>query len=230
MKMIRWGWVLAAGLLLLAPGRAAAETYTFKVKHNHTIGSCQGVLTIGQNDIRYQSDYRPDSRIWTYLDIKKVESPNLHKLRIETREEQTMQLGRDKIFEFEFIDGEVTDEVYNFIVNRIARPPDANSPTAPPGGRWELAVKHMHTFGGCEGTLKITENYMEYVTDNPNDGRVWKYIDIKRLETPSAYRMDIYTYEDNTWMLGKDKTFRFQLKEPLEPAMQEFIRQKMHQP
>lgn len=227
-KGIRWGLLLAVAVLLLAPARTYAETYTYKVKHNHTVGSCQGVLIIGENDIRYQSDYRSDSRIWTYLDIKKVESPSLRKLRIETREEQAMQLGRDKAFEFEFIDGEVTDELYNFIVNHIARPPSTEPPSTPPGGRWELAAKHDHTFGGCEGTLKITDSYLEYVSDNVKDARVWKYIDIKRLDTPSAYRLDIYTYEDTTWQLGRDRVFHFELKEPLEPAMQEFIRERMH--
>lgn len=228
-KSLHWGWGLMAALvLLLAPAPSQAETYTYKVKHNHTVGGCEGVLIVGENDIRYQSDYRADSRIWTYLDVKKVESPSLRKLRLETREEQVMQLGRDKVFEFEFIDGEVTDELYNFIVNRIARPPASEPPRNPPGGRWEIAAKHLHTFGGCEGTLKITDNYIEYVTSNSNDARVWKFIDIKRLETSSAYRLDVYTYEDNAWQLGRDKVFRFQLKEPLEPAVQEFIRQHMH--
>jgi hypothetical protein len=227
-KSLFWGWSLAAALLLLAPAPGMAETFTFKVKHNHTVGGCEGVLIVGENDVRYQSDYRADSRIWTYLDIKKVESPSLRKLRLETREEQVIQFGREKVFEFEFIDGEVTDELYNFIVNRIARPPSTEPPRNPPGGRWEIAAKHGHTFGGCEGTLKITDNYIEYVTANANDARMWKFIDIKRLETSSAYRLYIYTYEDTTWQFGRDKIFRFQLKEPLEPAVQEFIRQRMH--
>lgn len=227
-KSLFWGWSLAAVVLLLAPAPGQAETYTYKVKHNHTVGSCQGVLIVGENDIRYQSDYRGDSRIWTYLDVRKVESPSLRKLRLQTREEQVMQLGRDKVFEFEFIDGEVTDELYNFIVNRIARPPATEPPRNPPGGRWEIAAKHGHTFGGCEGTIKITDNYIEYVTANANHARVWKFLDIKRLETSSAYRLDVYTYEDNPWQFGRDKIFRFQLKEPLEPDVQEFIRKRMH--
>jgi hypothetical protein len=154
-KSLFWGWSLAAALLLLAPAPGMAETFTFKVKHNHTVGGCEGVLIVGENDVRYQSDYRADSRIWTYLDIKKVESPSLRKLRLETREEQVIQFGREKVFEFEFIDGEVTDELYNFIVNRIARPPSTEPPRNPPGGRWEIAAKHGHTFGGCEGTLNL---------------------------------------------------------------------------
>ncbi|HKZ53022.1 MAG TPA: hypothetical protein VJ085_07065 [Candidatus Acidoferrales bacterium] len=224
-----WTLALAAGLALLAAGPARAETFTYKVKHNHAVGSCQGVLVVGESDIRYQADNRADSRIWTYLDIKKVESPSVRKLAIYTHEDQTIQLGRDKVFDFEFIEGEVTDELYNFIVNRLARPQSATTPPTPPGGRWEMAAKHVHTFGGCEGTLKVTDNYIEYVTDNVNDARVWKYLDIKRLDSPSSYLLNIYTYEDTSWQLGRDRTFRFELKEPIEPQVYEFIRNKMNQ-
>jgi hypothetical protein len=226
-----WGWTLAlaAGVALWAAGPARAETFTYRVKHSHTVGHCQGVLVVGENDIRYQADTRTDSRIWTYLDIKKVESPSVRKLAIYTHESQTMQLGREKVFDFEFIEGEVTDELYNFIVNRLARPQSPPPPSTPPGGRWELAAKHLHTFSGCEGTLKVTDTYIEYVTDNVKDTRVWKYLDIKRLDSPSSYLLSIYTYEDTTWQFGRDRVFRFELKEPIEPQVYEFIRKKMNQ-
>lgn len=223
-----WLGLLAAGVALLVPASGQAETFTYKVKHNHTIGSCQGVLVVGENDVRYQSDYRNDSRIWTYADIKQVDSPNLRKLTIHTREEQALQLGREKVFDFEFIEGEVTDELYNFIVNRLAHPSSPEAPQNPPGGRWEIAVKHQHLFGGCEGTLKVTETHLEYVTDNANDARVWKYLDIKRLDNPSSYRLILYTYEDQRWQLGRDRPFRFELKEPIEPRVYEFLRQHMN--
>lgn len=230
MKARTTGWLWwGAAVLLLAPAGAQAETFTFKVKHNHAIGNCEGVLVIGENDVRYQSDYRADSRIWTYYDIKKVESGSVRKLSVHTHEDQAVQLGRDKVFDFEFIDGEVTDQVYNYIVNRLARPPGSEqTPERAPGGRWEIAVKHNHTFGGCEGTLKITDNYVEYVTSNAKDARVWKFLDIKRIESPSSYGLNLHTYEDQSWQLGRDKVYRFELKEPIEPQVYEFIRQKMN--
>lgn len=222
-----WTWLLAAGLAGWAPVSGQAETFTYKVRHEHLTGSCQGVLVVGEQDVRYESDYRDHSRIWTYLAIKKIESPGLRELSLHTFEEQTLQLGRDKVFNFEFIDGEVSDELYNFIVNRIARPESVEVPQNPPGGRWEIAAKHRHLFGGCEGTLKITDTHLEYVTNHTNDTRVWKYLDVKRIESPSAYRLDIHTYEDQTWQLGRDKIFHFELKEPLEPEVLEFIREHM---
>lgn len=220
-------WLVAAGLALLAPLAGTAKTYTYKVRHLHTVGSCQGRLVVGESDVRYESDDRAHSRIWTYSQIKKVERHEGRKLTIYTYEEQTLQLGRDRPFDFEFLDGNVTDDLFNFIVSRLGRGPEPEPPGTPPGGRYELAAKHTHMFGGCEGTLKITETHIEYVTPFTKDARVWKYLDIKRIDRRSAYSLDIYTYEDQTLQLGRDKVFHFELKEPLEPAVYEFIRRHL---
>lgn len=218
---------LVSGLLLLAPGNARAKTYTYKVKHLHAVGSCQGLLTVGENEVRYESDYRKDSRIWSYIQIKKVERQSAYKLTIHTYEDQTLQLGRDKLFDFEFLDGRVDEELFNFMVTGMSKAKAPEPASAPPGGRWEIAAKHDHLFGGCEGTLKITDAAVEYVTGH-SDARLWKYLDIKRFESPSTYELLVYTYEDQTWQFGRDKVFRFELKEPLRPEIYEYMRERLH--
>ena len=181
---------------------------------------------MGETDVRYEADNRRDSRIWPYTHIKKIERPALNRLVLNTHEEQTWQLGRDRPFDFEFLDGSVSDDLFNFIVTRISRN-EAPAPVAtPPGGRFELAAKHVHTFSGCEGTLKITDTHIEYVTRS-KDSRLWKYLDIKRVAHESTYRLDIYTYEDQSLQLGRDKVFRFDLKEALEPQVYDFIRSRL---
>lgn len=219
--------LLAAGLFLVLPLAASAKTYTYKVRHLHAVGSCQGLLRIGETEIRYDSDYRADARIWLYSDIKSIDRRGERKVTFATYDPQTMQLGRDKRFDFEFLDGDVSDELYNFMTGRIGQP-GPPTPVSPPGGRWEIAAKHLHMFSGCEGTLKITDSSVEYVTENARDGRLWKYMDIKRLDAASPYKLTIYTYEDRSWQLGRDRIFRFDLKEPLHPAIQDFIRQHMN--
>lgn len=220
-------WLLAGGLLFLAPAVGRAKTYTYKVKHLHAVGSCQGRLVVGETEVRYETDYRSDARIWPYPQVKKIDRKDSRTLTIYTYEDQTLQFGRDRPFDFEFLDGQVSDELFNFIVTRLSRRPEPEVPPAPPGGRWELAAKHKHFFGGCQGTLKITASFVEYVTDHKKDERLWKYLDIKRVENPSAYRLNVYTYEDQSLQFGRDKVFRFQLKEPLEPEVLEYIRQRL---
>ncbi|MFQ5778675.1 MAG: hypothetical protein ACE5IP_11780 [Terriglobia bacterium] len=221
-------WLAAAVLAwLLAPQAGSAKTFTYRVKHQHAMGSCQGELIVTETQVRYQTDYRQDARIWTYSQIKRIERKGERKLTLYTYEDQSLQLGRDKPFDFTFQDGNVTDELFNFIATRLRENPEPQPPATPPGGRYEVAVKHRHVFGGCEGTLKITPNFIEYVTGREKDRRLWKYMDIKRIEHNSAYELDVYTYEDQALQFGRDKVFRFQLKEPLEPEVLAFIRQRL---
>ena len=217
---------VAAGLLLAAPLPGSARTYTYKVKHLHTVGGCQGQLIVGETDVRYETDQRDDARIWVYSQIKEVKRQSSTRLTLYTYEDQTLQLGRDRPFDFDFLDGSITDELFNFIVTRLTRRAEPGA-AEPPGGRYELAAKHTHTFGGCQGTLKITDTHIEYVTKHSRDHRLWKYLDIKRLDQPSTYRLDIYTYEDQTMQLGRDKVFHFELKEPLEPPVLDYIRRHL---
>lgn len=223
-------WLLTTGLLLLLllPTEAAAKTYTYRVRHLHAVGSCQGLLRVSETEVRYESDYRTDARIWSYPDIKSVDRKDLRRLILLTYEDQTTRLGRDKTFDFDFMDGDISDEFFNFLSGRVGHAGPPGPPGPPPGGRWEIAAKHQHLFGGCEGTLKITPTHIEYVTDNTSDARLWKYVDIKRFDSLSAYKLSLYTYEDQTLLLGRDKVFRFELKEPLEPAVAQYIRQQMN--
>jgi hypothetical protein len=223
---VRWGW-LALAFFFLATTPARATTYTFKVKHLHAIGSCQGRLVVSDTDVRYESDYRPDSRIWTYDQVKNIDRSEVSRLTVYTYEDQALQLGRDKPFDFEFLDGSVSDELYNFIATRLGRR-SADAPAQPPGGRWELVVKHQHLFGGCEGKLRVADSGLEYVTPDSDDTRLWKYSDLKRIVRRSSYRLDLYTYEDQTLQFGRDKVFRFELREPLEPVIFEYIRRHMN--
>ncbi|MFQ5927763.1 MAG: hypothetical protein ACE5MH_10065 [Terriglobia bacterium] len=213
--------------LTLAAVPATATTYSFSVKHLHTFGGCEGTLVIGDDDIRYDTDQRAHARIWRYPQVKKVRRKELRKLIIHTHEDQALQLGRDKKFEFQLLDGVVSNEVFQFLLARVGQPTNRPPPAPPPGGRYEIAAKHLHVFGGCEGTLKITDTHIEYVSERKKDSRLWKYLDIKRLRHSSTYRLSISTYEDEASRLGRDRTFNFQLKERLEPNVLEFIRSRI---
>ncbi len=215
-----------AALLLLAPA-VSAKTFTYRVRHLHTVGSCQGRLIVGENDVRYETDFRKDARIWTYIQLKNVKRPKRRRLSLSTYEDQRLQLGRDRPFDFVLLDGDVSDEVFNFMVTRVGRQSPPDPLAVPPGGRYELLVKHVHTFGGCEGTLKITLDFIEYVSPHTKDARLWKYLDIKRIRQKGAYQLSLHTYEDQLLLFGRDKVFHFDLKEPMGPAIFEFMQARL---
>lgn len=225
----RLPFLLLAPVLVAAALPLSARTFTFRVRHLHSIGSCQGRLIIGENDLRYETGNREHARIWTYLQLKRVDSRKPRKLTFLTFEDSSVPLPfrGDRAFNFELIDGEVTDDVFNFLLERVGRREGPPPPSRPPGGRYEIAVKHLHLFGGCQGTLRITPDFVEYISSHARDARLWKYLDIKRVKSGGAFQLQIHTYEDQFWLFGRDRVFKFELKEPLEPVVLKFVLQRL---
>ena len=71
-------------------------------------------------------------------------------------------------------------------------------------------VRHKHARGNEPGELKVTAECISF--SEPGKGqkhsRTWKYEDIQQLElSPSTIR--ILTYEDQKWVLGRDRDYEF---------------------
>lgn len=89
-------------------------------------------------------------------------------------------------------------------------------------------VEHDHVVGSCQGTLKIFESGIHFVSDEPKDSRDWKFLDIHRVTTEGPYQLMIYTYENDAKKLGKDKAYHFTLKNRgFSEAANEFVQSKL---
>lgn len=218
---------LLAGFLSLPAAEASAKTFTFRVRHLHRLGSCRGQLTIQENHVRYDTDRRGHARIWTYQQLKRAENASPRRLTFVTYESSNLPIGRDRKFKFKLLGGAVNDELFEFLLTRVGRRAAPKPPDVPPGGRYELAVKHHHFIGGCHGVLRVTPAFMEYVTSKSGHARMWKYIDLKRIQPRGAYRLRLHTYEDQRFLFGADRVFNFELKEPLEPDVLGFMKKRI---
>ena len=228
MQEVAWGLarIVVGASLLVSWAWAADAPYTFSVKHLHKVDSCNGRLVITDTGVNFDSDYRKDARHWEYRQIKNVTRDDTRRLVIETYEDQSSQLGRDKIFRFEVMAGEISNEVYKYLMDHVLEPPANHARPVP--ARQEIPAKHLHSIGGCEGSLIIREDALLFATDNTGDARTWHYTDIKRIERNGPYRFAIYTYEDQATQLGRDKVFRFELKQPMDQATYDSIRSRMN--
>ena len=63
---------LVIGLTLTAV--CLAEPFDFRVKHDHTLGSCGGKLIAGDREIRYEATDGKHSHTWAFIDIQKLDA------------------------------------------------------------------------------------------------------------------------------------------------------------
>lgn len=120
--IMRWYETMTPAAPVTAPATSPADPApaprviiaSYAVKHNHTIGSCEGTLIMTEDAVNFESTNRiEDARIWKLIDIKKVEQNGIYKLKVEP--------FRGDSFNFE-LDGKGIDSTeFRQLVDRIAR-------------------------------------------------------------------------------------------------------------
>jgi hypothetical protein len=213
---------IATLLVFFSVYPVSAQSYEIPVEHEHTVRNCRGKLVITPERIEYQTTHKKDARVWRYSDLRqiKIESPT--SIEFESYEDQRRILGRDRVFKFKALEGEITSEISALLVERATRPVVTNvAPATGDAPAFEAPVKHLHRFGGCAGTLKVYPGRIVYESkDMPSDSRYWRYGDIQNISQSERYHFEIATFEDR---FGGPKTYNFQLQEAFPAQAYDYV-------
>jgi hypothetical protein len=220
MKRILYAMIL---MMLFTPIVAKAQSFEFSVEHQHSLRSCRGTLTITAEKIEYQTAHKEDSRLWRYLEIRQIKIVSPTKLEITSYEDQRRMLGRDRIFKFKLLDGQITPEISTLFIEKTSYPVATSvMPETAELPAFELAAKHLHTFGGCEGVLKIYADRMLYKSaDKTENSRYWRWTDIQSISRPGPYYFSLSSFESQ--FIGPAKSFNFELKEKMNEVIYDYL-------
>ncbi len=216
-------------LLILTSGLLAAET--FQVIHKkHACWDGQGTLTIDDNGIRFDAKKKKRSRSWAWLDIQHFDRISPKEVNILTYEDEKRFLGRDRSYRFLLTDGEISGELFSLIEAKLGRPvTDRVVAGAREAAGYALPVKHLHSFGGCEGTLRFTRDAVLYVTEHLKDARRWRLDrDLDSVWSADPYQLELHVYENNRREFSRTRIFKFDLKQPLDPAFYRDLKLRLY--
>jgi hypothetical protein len=224
---------LAIFTLALAamPAAAAAEgpasqEFTFKVRQDRLIGDRDGTLTLAAEKVEYRSEDGKHGGAWAYRDIQRFEILSPTRVRITTYED-TKLFGVDRAFTLDVVAGELTVEVSDFLRSRLPRPFVTWFTDREGVAIAELAVKHNHRFGGCQGTLVVYDDRLVFASDSGHGSRTWLWTDLRGVGRPDPYRFELATYERE---LGGSRAYTFELKEGMPDAAYDAIWQRVYRP
>jgi len=206
-------------MVLAASCTVYAEEFVFGVKHDKSLRSGKGKLIVTEDGIEFQAEKAKDTRRWIYRDIKSVDILSPQRLIIQTYEDPKWKLRADRAFAFEIVEGEITEAVYQFFLTKIDKPITARVRFSSPDSMYQLAVKHRHRLGGCQGTLKLTKDRMVYDTENSEDRRTWFYKDIESMGSSDPFSLRVTSYAE---------TFTFELKERLNSEAYEYLWEQVY--
>ncbi len=212
--------VLAAGLLPYLPvagaeiaqdiqhagPEAAPVSWQSPAKLQHVVGREQGDLTIGTEGIVFSSGKGRTMKL-PYLEVQSfLLSP--HSLAIETYQNRKRHMPGVERYRFELASA-VPPEVATELSKEVRRP-SQNAVPDPAAQGIVIPAHHRTVRGGTNGTLRIRDGGIDYVTDVAGDSRSWRWADLQTLSDPDPYHLFVFGYRD---------TYTFDLKEPLPQSL-----------
>ncbi len=204
-----------------------AQPFELQVEHLHTLRNCHGTLVISPDGISYRTEHKADARQWKYTNIQSIKMIAPQTIEIFSYEDQKRMFGRDRIWKFRVLKGEIPAGVSALLVEKAARPAITN--VTGEAGRvplFTIPVKHRHLLGGCDGELKIFPDRLVYESaDVPKDSRSWLYSDLDGFAHYERFFMEFITYEQNQGTATR--TYDFELKTDLPPQAETYIRAKL---
>ena len=216
-------------LILLIPGTLSGQTLTVTLK-KRLWPDGHGKVLIGEKTITYEASDKDESRTWEYPDIQYFDRISTKEFVILTYEDRRLALGRDRQFHFVITEGELDDGLFQTIAARLGKPvTNRVLPQQATPAEYSIPVKHLHTFGGCEGVLKFAGNMIYYATDHREDARAWKLgRDIQSVWSSDPYQLEIHAYDNNRREFSRTRIYHFQLKERLNQVFYRNLKLKIY--
>ena len=220
--------IVSACFLLLSALQVNAQEFTYKVRQDRLIGDHEGALIISTDQVEFRAKKEKDSRSWAYGEIKLFEILSPTRLRVWTYQNRKLQLGQDENLTFKIINGQIDQQVSDFLRQRMTRPFVTSFTNEESEILAQIPVKHLHRFSGCQGVLKIYADRLVYEAEDDHDSRSWRWTDIGAVGRPDIDRFEVLTFEPQTG--GPKRSFNFLLKERLADKTYDFIWSRVFRP
>ena len=218
----------SALLLLLASSVLSAETLSVTLKKRFWPDG-EGSLAIDSQGFSYKATDGKQQLHWGWLDIQYFDRISRQEFVLRTYQDQRLLLGRDREYRFVVTGGELSDDLFAMVSRGLNRPVTDRVPPETAADAYAIPVKRTRTFGGSEGKLVFTGDAIQYITQDKADGRTWLLDrDIVSVWSSDPYRLEIRAYENNRREFSRTATYKFDLKERLDPTFYRGLKLKLY--
>ena len=189
------------------PSSAQAEQWQAPAKWHRTLKKAEpGTLLLDADGVEFRS--AKFSQRWKYVEIHTFDLSE-RELTLLTYQNRPWHEPGERPFRFTL--GEpMPPEVAHRFTRRVAKPVNNGIPMAKTAALVEIPAHHRVWSGGSNGTLRLKDDGIDYVTENGRDGRTWRWVDIQTIANPEPFEFRITGYREIA---------DFDLKQPLPRAV-----------
>lgn len=210
------GLILCGLAFLATAAPAAAQTYTYEVRHRHVHGGAMGTLRISPDGINFDErgkKNKPEKYSWRYEEIQQL-TVGGSELRVLTYEDSKWKLGRDREYVFDRLPRDPGVEVNPMLSRTLDQRYIAALADKRPS-EWKVGAKLGHGLSGTLGTLTVSGDELIFDTKKPDESRSWRLMDIENVSNTGSLDLTITTNEKSGLFRGGMRQFRFQLQQAL---------------
>ena len=205
----------ALAATLIAFG-APQESFDLTVSRVRTLRDQPGDLHVDAQGVTFRSKDGKTNITIRMQDLREASVANPSALRFETYEVDKWKPIERREYAFRASTDAPLDALAQFLATKVHRPVVGHYWQ---GAQFEVPAYHRRAFGGTDGTLRIGEESIQYLSDKPADARTWLYRDIETLGQPDAFRFRVTTNRE---------TYVVELKDELPAGAYEFAWRKVY--
>ena len=154
---------------------------------------------------------------WAYVDIPSFEL-SAKELTLNSYQNRPWHEPGERKFRFSWTEPMAPD-VAARLTDRVGKPVRNGIPTAKAVALLQIPAHHRMWSGGSNGSLRLKEDGIDYVTENGSDSHAWRWVDIQTIANPDAYEFRVTGYRE---------IVDFDLKQPLPRAVFEQIWDRLY--
>jgi hypothetical protein len=151
-----------------------------------------GTLVIDNDGIEFQSTKLKQR--WAFVEIHTFDLDS-HDLALWTYQKRQWHEPGERPFRFTLSEP-VPLDVAALLSERVEKPVRNGVPLSEPQVSVEIPARRRTWFGGSNGTLRLNDGGIDYVTEERRDSRSWRWSDIQTIANPNPYELRVTAYRE----------------------------------
>ena len=195
--------VLSAAFSGAAFAQAPAADWKAPARwHRSLKKAVPGSLVIDQDGVEFSS--AKFNQRWAFVEIHSFDL-SAQELTLTSYQNRRRHEPGEMSFHFTWSEP-IPPEIAAQFTARVRKPVRNGVPLPNVTALAEIPAHHRMWSGGSNGTLRLKDSGIDYVTESGRDSRTWRWGDIQTIANPNPYELRLTGYRE---------TVEFDLKQPL---------------
>jgi hypothetical protein len=174
-----------------------------------------GTLLVGQDGLEFRSGVFTGH--WAYAEIHTFDLSACD-LTLTTYEDRHWHEPGERRYHFSLSEP-MPSGIAATLTARVGKPVRNDVPGETAASFAEIPAHLRARFGGSNGTLRLKDDGIDYVTQDGRDRRSWRWADIQTIANPNPYELRVTAYREIA---------EFELKRPLPRAQFERLWDRLY--